>query len=123
MLEDDKWTILYDVKNASNNGIDIVAQNEKGYIGFFEVKASSTGKMPSLSSNHGMTKGQKDMPGFVHQRIKLAKEGAYNNEKAQKVATQLYDNLYKNGNDYEYTITATTVTVDFSTDTISVAKW
>lgn len=123
MLEDDGWTILHDIKNNSNNGIDIVAQGSKGELGFFEVKSSSNGKFPNISSDTTTSKGQKNPEVFIKERLSRAANGKYNNLAAEETAKHLYNDLFDPGDDIYYNVTASTITVDFSTDTISIARW
>ena len=127
MLEDNGWTILKDIKNNSNNGIDIVAQGPNGQVGFFEVKASSSGKIPDLSKDSSFSVGQIHPKEFIEERLTRAKSGAYKNHNAQITAEALYNDLFKGyptgDYNYNYNVTASTITIDFSEDKISVVKW
>ncbi len=123
MLEDDGWTILHDIKNNSNNGLDIVALSPNEQIGFFEVKASRTGKLPGLSLDTKTSYGQIHPDEFIEERLRRAANGEYKNKAAEELAQKLYYDLYGPENGVNYNVTATTVTVDFTTDTISMARW
>lgn len=50
ILKDNGWSDFVFIKNASDNGIDIIATSADGRLGFFEVKSSEIGDIKNLTS-------------------------------------------------------------------------
>jgi len=106
------------VKNASDNGIDIIAYAPDGAPAFFEVKASRTGNIGQLS------KLQKDSDSFIRN---LLDEGGLNGTiRNQNISAELQleilrlrNQVLSSGDD----IRATAIGVDLLNQDILVSKW
>jgi hypothetical protein len=117
LLAENAWVDFTYIKNASDNGIDIIARGPKGQLGFFEVKTSSTGVIGDLTSN------QQNMSKFVDDILLKAKNGEwpYHNidEATKNAAIEIYAE-YK-GNPYN--VSGNVIGVDLKAGEIYVSRW
>jgi len=120
MLKENGWEIIESIKNGSDNGIDIIARDSHGQIGFFEVKSSSLGKISNLSQR------QQNVEQFVKGILFDAKEkkGRYKSidSSTQQRAAVIWDELH-NANNNGRVISATAIGIDFKNNQIHISKW
>ncbi|WP_160680798.1 hypothetical protein [Clostridium sp. C8-1-8] len=117
MLADNGWSNFKYIKNASDNGIDIIGTGPKGQLGFFEVKTSTTGVINNLSSR------QQYMNEFVEDVLTKAKnaEFPYQNidECIRSDASQTLDKYYGN----PYNVSGNVIGVDIEEGEIYISRW
>lgn len=106
------------VKNASDNGIDIIAYGPDGTPAFFEVKSTRTGSIGNLSSL------QADSESFVRG---LLDEGGINGTlRRQNISPELQMDILDLRDQVlsdDSPIRATTIGVDLLNRDIKVSKW
>ena len=111
------FTDIMSIKNASNNGIDIVARLTSGRLYFFEVKTTAVGRAGSLSAR------QADMANFVNDILSQAstKSGRYKSisDAEQAAAAKIYQEFNQNRNN----ISGQVIRVDLQSDTLNVSPW
>lgn len=117
MLVQNGWSDFTYIKNGSDNGIDIIARSADGHLGFFEVKTSSTGTIPDLSSR------QANMNVFVEDVLSKAANGnsPYSNidPATQSAARNVYNEYVAD----PYNISGNVIGVDLKSGTIKVSRW
>ncbi len=117
MLEKNGWSNFHYIKNASDNGIDIIAQAPDGHWSFFEVKSSTIGSIKDL------TMRQANMDAFVNDILYQAKEGIgrYTNlDPAERDFAKFIYDEYKNN---WYNISGNVIGVDIKNKIIKVSRW
>ena len=117
MLRQNGWTILTDIKNGSDNGIDIVARSADGRLGFFEVKSTNGGTIGTL------TQRQSDMDFFVRDVLTDAanKTGKY--QSISDATSQAAQQILLEYDAKPWDVTGSVIGVDVSTEEVYISRW
>ena len=117
MLRQNGWEILPDIKNGSDNGIDIVARSSDGRLGFFEVKSTDGGTIGDLSSR------QADMDWFVRDVLTAAANKDKNYKNISDATSQEAKSILKEYNAKPWDTTGGVIGVDISTEEVYISRW
>lgn len=117
MLKANGWTILTEIRNSSDNGIDIIARGPDGRLGFFEVKATDGGRIGDLSGR------QSDMDAFIRNVLREAsqQDGRYRgiDETTRQAASDILAEYRSNPE----SVTGSVIGVDISTGEVYISRW
>lgn len=111
------WTDFVYIKNNSDNGIDIIARDPQGQLGFFEVKSTTTGQIPNLSS------GKASMDFFVNDILSNASEGTGRYQSIDVETQNLVRDIYIEYLENPENVLGNVIGVDVKSGNIYVSRW
>jgi len=117
VLRGNGWTNIRTIKNSADNGIDIVARGPNGQLGFFEVKASSTGFISDL------TPRQSNMNTFLEDVLSQAAGGRGRYSSISPTDQSLARELYREFTMNPGNISGNVIGVDLTNGNIMMSSW
>ena len=117
LLVENGWSDFTYIKNASDNGIDIIARGPDGQLGFFEVKTSTTGDIQNLSVR------QSDMDYFVRAILSDAAKGNGRYGNIDPSLSQTASDIFNEYKSNPSNVTGTVIGVDVKEGQIYISRW
>jgi hypothetical protein len=117
MLKNTGYEDVWSIKNASGNGLDIIARTPDGRLGVFEVKTSTSGNIGNL------TPRQQNMDSFVRGILSDAAQGRGRYQNISHEDQALAAKLLREYNADPSRVSGTVVGVDLQSNQIHVSPW
>lgn len=116
LLVENGFTDIISIQNASGNGLDVIARNPQGKLTFFEVKASRTGDVKSLSSR------QQSMETFVEDILSQASTGTGRYQNIPQATQDLAREMLREFRT-DISVTGYNIGVDLFNQVVRISPW